>query len=319
MLKDLQIKDIGHFCSLGCDLSSRLNLICGEKESGKSLLLNSLWWALTGIWPNEANPHVSSGRKAIPYEYTQSPQITLTSNNGSALKATYVRKQQEWSIQSGLTNNCIVLYAMSQNCFALYDPIKKELKGNSVLVMTPENVFDGVKSKDGKTFCEGLIQDWSGWQKGNDDNYTRLKSKLLNMGMRTGPLTRISIEDIRDFPTFYTSNKSGKKDYTPVVFASTHAQRLLFMAYLATWLVKENTIAANFGGCKASKKIIFLVDDIGLNFSYFLKFSIINRLFRLFDGLDVSIIATAANSEAFFDSSKNTVEKEYTTTHLDNC
>src|SRR5687767_1335534 len=51
MLESLHLKNVGPAPEMKMELAPRLNLITGDNGLGKTLLLDSAWWALTRTWP----------------------------------------------------------------------------------------------------------------------------------------------------------------------------------------------------------------------------------------------------------------------------
>jgi hypothetical protein len=130
------------------------------------------------------------------------------------------------------TNPGLVLYAMTDGSFAVWDPHRNYWKSQEdfdsqirrlAYVFTPNEVWDGLNSPDGTCICNGLIRDWAGWQKENGASFSYLKKVLEVLSpspeelLRPGDLTRISLDDVRDIPTI----RMPYGQDVPVLYASS--------------------------------------------------------------------------------------------------
>lgn len=53
MLKSLELHAVGPAPHLGpIEFAERLNLLTGDNGLGKTFILDTAWWALTGTWPD---------------------------------------------------------------------------------------------------------------------------------------------------------------------------------------------------------------------------------------------------------------------------
>ncbi len=147
--------------------------------------------------------------------------------------------------------NGIVLYAMPDGSFGLWDSIRNngktaDKKRPSAYIFSPEELWHGLKSEEGATLCNGLILDWALWQKENNHSFERLQKTLCFLSaskdeqLTIGELTRISLEDVRDMPTI----KMPYGEEVPVVCASSAIKRVLSLAYLLVWALIEHEKAS---------------------------------------------------------------------------
>lgn len=281
MLHQLQLTNVGPAASLELELGGRLNLITGDNGLGKSFLLDAAWFALTRRWPQQLNPQITSGLIARPIDRRLDATIAfsvdgVTSAAPLHYTSRYVLDDQDWVGPSGRpVNPGMVLYAMADGSFAVWDPARNYWKqrGNrdvqeriSGYVFAPRDIWDGLENPiPGKgRLCNGLIDDWASWQRENGQPFTLLKQVLQGLApneqdaLEPGELVRISLDDARDYPTIRTSY--GQQ--VPVVQASSGVRRILALAYLLVWTWQEHQRAAELLGQQLTPRLIFLIDEV---------------------------------------------------------
>jgi hypothetical protein len=268
MLEYLHLKNVGPAPEMRMELAERLNLITGDNGLGKSFLLDIAWWTLTRTWvgyPARPNP----GAKEAA-----SIGFAFESKSGRReYVSEFDRKQQEWKGKVGRpANPGLVLYAQVDGGFAVWDPARnywRTVRGQEVqdrppaYVFSPNEVWDGLE-RDGATLCNGLIRDWASWQKEKGTPFELLKAALQVMSpsagepLVPGPLTRISLDDVRDMPTL----RMPYGEDTPIVQASAGMRRITALVYLLVWAWEEHQRAAALLGQEPSQQVIFLVDEL---------------------------------------------------------
>jgi hypothetical protein len=255
---------------------SRLNMVTGDNGLGKSFLLDSAWWALTRKWPAEINTGLVGGKKAIPYaNKSASIEFSFTSKTGSEIyTSSFDRESQAWTGRSGRpANPGLILYAMADGSFALWDPDRNYWKKKGSIdvqdrppayVFTPDQVWNGLGGEKGTMVCNGLIQDWAGWQKENGRAFKTLCAVLTTLSanetecLNPGELTRISLDDVRDMPTLRLSYGQS----VPVVHASAGMRRIIALAYFMVWAWEEHQKAVQILGTAPIEQMVFLIDEI---------------------------------------------------------
>ncbi len=277
MLNYLKLKNIGPAPEFYIpQFGSRLNLITGDNGLGKSFLLDSAWWALTRKWPAEINPSLVGGKKAIPYgKGTACIEFSFTAKTGSEVyTSSFDRESQAWTGRSGRpANPGLILYAMADGSFALWDPARNYWKKKGSIdvqdrppayVFTPDQVWNGLGGEKGTMVCNGLIQDWAGWQKENGRAFKTLCAVLTTLSANEserlipGELTRISLDDVRDMPTLSLSYGQS----VPVVHASAGMRRIIALAYFMVWAWEEHQKAVQILGTAPIEQMVFLIDEI---------------------------------------------------------
>ncbi len=276
MLKHLKMTNVGPSPSMELDLGERLNLMTGDNGLGKSFLLDIAWWSLTRKWPAEINPKLTAGKKALPAgpgDATISFSFTGKSKKES-YESSYLRKEQAWAGRPGRpTNPGLVLYAMADGSFAVWDPARNYWRTQDGLdvqdrrpayVFSPNEVWDGLPASDGTWLCNGLIRDWAGWQKEKGQPFKYLKDvlKVLSPSSREtlqpGELTRISLDDVRDMPTIRMPYNLD----VAVVHASSGMRRIIALAYFLVWAWDEHQKAAKQLQEPSTNQIVFLIDEV---------------------------------------------------------
>ena len=282
MLKRLELRNVGPAPALAIDFGGRLNLLTGDNGLGKSFLLDVGWWAMTRRWPAEVNPGIAAGMPVLPAgpgEASITFSITGTTSTVENHTSRYRPEEQSWVGRPRAANPGLVLYAMSDGTFAVWDPARNDWRkprGRQVFgreavaerpgayVFSPLEVWNG-REEQGTWLCNGLIRDWAGWQKENGAAYRRLVALLDHLTRSTsggrlvpGPLTRISIDDQRDMPT---SRMPYLAD-VPVVHASSAVRRIIALAYFLVWAWEEHRRAARLRQVEETDQIALFIDEI---------------------------------------------------------
>lgn len=275
MLKKLKLSNVGPAAAMELEFGQRLNLITGDNGLGKSFLLDIAWWAITGNWPAEANPALTSGRQALPKDPTTAAYLgfTLMSDTlGHIHQGSFIRAEQSWqrSIQKAVKG--LVFYVMPDGSFAVWDAARNALPMQqhtghgmpSAYVFSPKQVWDGLQRDDGTWLCNGLIRDWASWQKEKGTAFEKLCAVLKALSPSEkeqfvpGELTRISLTDVRDMPTL----KMPYGTSTPVVHASSGIKRIIALAYFLVWCWEEHQKARNLMGQEPDNQVLMLIDEV---------------------------------------------------------
>ncbi|GHT19070.1 hypothetical protein FACS1894189_7640 [Planctomycetales bacterium] len=277
MLKTLTLKNVGPNAEMPpFEFGERLNILTGDNGLGKSFLLDIIWWTLTKTFPADINPLLTGGRVALPIKGKKGE---ITANFSTKSKKIYSftspfdSKKQSWIVPQGRpANPGIVLYAMSDGSFAVWDPARNywetssrttERSHREPYIFSPKEIWDGLNDKDGTSLCNGIIRDWASWQKEKDVDFRNLETLLEWLSpsgetIRPGELTRISLKDVRDMPTLQMPYQQD----VPVVHTSSGMRRVIALAYALLWVWKEHRIAAHLIGEQPSNQVIFLIDEI---------------------------------------------------------
>lgn len=231
-------------------LGARLSLITGDNSTGKSVVLDALWWALTASWLH--------GRPVLPDRAVNGKaKIGLRFSDGVDHHARFDPKQEAWQRPEGWTpTDAVVVYARIDGGFSIFDP----LRGVTIHLST-EEVFEG-QQLDGAKSCNGLIADLPQWQSRLRRLHDAMNAVLAHLSpdgepLALGDVVRVSIRDSRDFPTV-------KLPYgdVPVTQVSAAVRRILGLAYVLLWAWHEHQEAAHLTQEKTARSVVLLADEI---------------------------------------------------------
>jgi len=319
---------VGPAPAMTLDFGKRLNLITGDNGLGKSFLLDIIFWAMTRRWPGEVNKRLTSGRVALPRP-SELGEISFSFAGKTATEqysSRFDRQTQSWTGRPGRpANPGLVLYAMADGSFALWDPARNYWLTQSgadvqerrpAYVFSPQDVWDGLVDETG-IFCNGLIRDVANWQReqGSAWHYFQYVLNKLSPSaderLFMGKLTRISLDDARDMPTL--AMPYGQD--VPVVHASAGMRRILALAYLLVWAWEEHIKASELLARPSSNEVVFLVDEIESHLHPKWQFAVVQSLLDvvkdLSDEASVQLIVVThspqvmASVEPVFDASQD--------------
>lgn len=275
MLKELKLTHVGPAPSMELEFGERLNLITGDNGLGKSFLLDIAWWSMTRKWPAELNSSLTVGKKVRPHA-KQKGEISFCFSGKSRDEryiSNYQPREEAWTGRSGRpANPGLVLYAMSDGSFSVWDPARNYWQTKNdvdvqerrpAFVFSSSEVWDGLVD-DGSVLCNGLIQDWATWQKEDGEAFKLLKSvlKVLSPSAREamlpGKLGKLSLDDVRDIPTITMPYKQD----VLVLHASSGMKRVMALAYFLVWAWLEHRKAADHLGEDPTHQVVFLIDEV---------------------------------------------------------
>ena len=100
MLEYLELDNVGPAPRMKVEFAPRVNIITGDNGLGKSFLLDTAWWALTGAWPAEVNRRMTSGLPARPRDKGQEARILWRTRYGDGVVESglrYSRTEEAWT------------------------------------------------------------------------------------------------------------------------------------------------------------------------------------------------------------------------------
>ncbi|MDR3228030.1 MAG: AAA family ATPase [Puniceicoccales bacterium] len=305
MIKNLKLTGVGPAPTMELEFGERLNIITGDNGLGKSFLLDTIWWALTRKWPSEVNKSLVSGKKARPQSNAENKSIEFlfdgkTPDKAESYESSWLPREEAWSGRPGRpANPGLVLYAMSDGSFAVWDPARNYWKTQNRIdvqdrppayVFAPAQIWDGLPStiKSDESFCEGLIRDWRAWQGEKNESFELLKHVLKELSpsagepLEPGELTRISKDDARDLPTI----RMPYQQDVPIIHASAGMRRIIALAYCLVWAWQEHKEAAKLNEEEPANQIIFLIDEIEAHLHPTWQSSILPAMSKVFEVLN---------------------------------
>lgn len=277
MIKQLELNKVGPAPKLHIDFADRLNVITGDNGLGKSFILDCVWWAMTKKWPAQINKKNLSGNKALPGrpdEASISYTVDGKTKKGLSCTSTFDVYAQEWTSPKGRPlNPGLVLYAMVDGSFAVWDPARNYWKESAetterppAYVFSSQEVWNGmtISPDDDRWLCNGIIRDWASWQKEEGEAWQLLRGVLEEISprgeiMRPGRLTRIDLDDARDMPTVIMPYGAE----VPIVHLSSAMKRMIALSYCLVWAWMEHKAASEkVLHQPPTDSVTFLVDEI---------------------------------------------------------
>ena len=337
MLESLELENVGPAPRMKLDLAPRMNLLTGDNGLGKSFLLDVAWWTLTRRWPRDVNRRMTTGFPARPHDPEKAAIIRFRGRGRSGKsvehESSYSRPNEAWVRNRARPwRPGLVVYAHADGSFSVWDPARNYYRKpqpdtdgrepRPAYVFTETEVWDGLRVGMGGRpvpVCNGLLYDWSSWQREGSDNARAMASALKALSpegdgddaIEAGPLVRLSIDDARDVPTLRTTYAGP----VPVLHASSGVRRACTLAYMVTWAWSEHRIAAHQAGETPSRQAIVLFDEVEGHLHPRWQRSILKALRDvgrvLFNGADLQLLVTThsplvlASAEPWFDPAKD--------------
>ncbi|MDQ1350327.1 MAG: hypothetical protein QG657_628 [Acidobacteriota bacterium] len=295
ILAFLGLAEVGPVKDLSFEPGRRLNIITGNNGYGKTFLMECIWWALAGVWPNK--PILpKTGHK----ENEAKINFQLTSKSGSKGNIetiTYDDKKEEWPrTGESINTSGLVIYARIDGSFTVWDPVRGEIKPpggfsqkeSPQIFNHPDTVLNGLKEKSGageRSLCNGLVADWVNWQNINKEPFILLKKILETFSCsEQEPLTPVPPVripgDSRPIPAL-------KYPYgnVPIVQVASSVRRMVSLAYLIINTWDEHKRACE-GKCDTYKNMVVMIDELECHLHPQWQRTIVPSLLELSANLD---------------------------------
>lgn len=325
MLKSLELHAVGPAPHLGpIEFAERLNLLTGDNGLGKTFILDTAWWDLTGTWPDRpAWPHESSGPED-PARITASVSGKTTA---STSPSAFDYRSQTWPLSAGRPPNPgLVLYFRVDGQFSLWDPSQHYWRRNKVLGVDAPNrpdalhlaageVWNAIPAENGKIICRGLIEDWVSWQQTQGPEFSHLMGvvqALSPMAVKTAAPRQVWIDDRRKHPCLAFSYGE-----IPVTLTSAGMKRVLALAYLLVWAWQAHQQAAELIRQPTERRIVILFDEPETHLHPQWQRRLLPALMRAIEGLEkdlsVQLLVSThsplvlASAESIFDPSRDAI------------
>ncbi len=257
----LETRGVGPANSFVLEPADRLSLITGDNGLGKSFLLETAWWALTGTWadlPAYPSPTQKYSKVEISFaiegEQAQAQRRSIQ----------FDWRSISWPQPRSPTVSGLVVYARVDGSFAVWDPARQTISTtegsrSSKVSFSNADVWNGLSGR-----IEGLVRDWIRWQNSSSTGpqfeiFRKVLSKLSppDLGVMTPGMPVRIPNDPRDIPTLV--HPYGE---TPIVYASAGVRRVVTLAYLIVWAWHEHTVAASMGQIVPQRRMVVLVDEL---------------------------------------------------------
>lgn len=280
MLESVHLKNVGPAPEIKMELAPRLNLITGDNGLGKTLLLDSAWWALTRTWP------VTWGGKGLVADKVDA-EIAWTERYGEVAVTTkskydfddsvWKTTEQAQQLRHDRLEGGLVVYMRVDGGISVHDPLRagedfrqpfgQDAWGRSNAFQFREaEIWDGLELRGGdkaNRICEGLVRDVVRWAVEADSaEFERLAELVEQLAGEeqfrlTHKVGRVYIDDARDFPFL-----KGPTGELPAVYAPAGLRRIFGLAYLVVWAWREHKIAASLKKRPPNNSLMLLVDEV---------------------------------------------------------
>ena len=148
MIEYLELDNVGPAPRMKIEFAPRVNLITGDNGLGKSFLLDTAWWALTGAWPAEVNRRMTSGLPARPRDPKKRSTIWshLRGVDGTFKSGVgYSREEEAWTPRVFERILGLVVYAHADGSFSVWDTVRNYPERRPPYVFTETEVWDGLR------------------------------------------------------------------------------------------------------------------------------------------------------------------------------
>jgi hypothetical protein len=271
ILAYLKLQNTGHITQLVFEPLPRLNIVTGDNSFGKTLLLECVWWALTGNWPKF---QVFPNEKTYGNEAGISFQLRAKSGVKGNLKTVmFDYDKYQWpGNPEGTNSSSLVIYARADGSFGLWDPVKSKIPPppgfeipESPIIFDKWDVFNGITEKrEGKMdrkICAGMLSHWINWQDKPDlsfDLFTKILKILSSISQE--PLTPSKPFSIPGYDQPIPSLKYSYGD-VPITHAASSVQRIISMVYLVVWMWKEHKTICEQTRKSTYKNMVIIIDE----------------------------------------------------------
>lgn len=210
----LILNNVGCFDKKEIKFRDKLNLIVGNNYSGKSLVLDALFYSLTGVFPNIINENVSSGFRLSQKDPKKESNVLFYVGE-EEFEYQYSKIFDVWKQMKEKTpDNGIIIYAMQDGSFVLWDSLinaSKKCKNretNSPLVLTDKNILAGVDKK-----FIGVFNKVTDWKKNFNQEYVEEFESLLNLifidsKIKVEQSRRINVLECTEYPVISVNGNS---------------------------------------------------------------------------------------------------------------
>ncbi len=269
----LGLREIGPATAFHYQPSDRLNIITGDNSLGKTFILESIWWALTGGWlglPVLPRKNVPKNKPLISF------RIRTMGGKDRRYEAKYNWDRQGWvSPKNREFLPGLVIYARYDGSFAVWDPARTyQVEGfglvppKGYIFLSNTEIWEGLpKEGDGgrtQWVCNGLLRDWVTWQTSVRfaDHFASLVACLKTLSPDPleplGPAepTRLPL-DSREIPTLMLPYGE-----VPVLHTSAGIQRVIGLCYIMVWAWHEHLMHSEMIRRPPQRRLVLLIDEV---------------------------------------------------------
>lgn len=270
-VKEIEFREVGPAGQLVYQPNKRLNLVTGDNSLGKTFLLDSVWWAITGHWIDyPAAPRINVRRSL--------PAIKVTydaSGRNPARTARYRWKRQAWETFRKLDSVvALSIYARHDGSFVVWDAISGiNREGGAAttehLVLDRDSLWHGKRIRDDSigltSICNGLLHDWVSWQT-RGSRYGDIFGAFLKCLEVLSPPggQKLEVDEPMALPGNEQEIPALTMEYgpVPIVHASAGVKRVIGLSYVLIWAWFRHQRNARLAGIDPFDQMILVVDEI---------------------------------------------------------
>ena len=277
MLISFKNVNVGPMADRELKFAPHLNVFTGDNSLGKSFLLDMLWFGLTRQWPHDLNPKVDGGFPARPREIRDPAKLTfdfktMTGRHPDPLEFSFRRGWGVWKTGKGRkAQPGLVVYAMSDGSFAVWDPIRNYWSNPSeegqqarppAYVLARSELWPSAP-RERSEYCKGVIEGWASWQNDKDERLFKLLKEMVcalipeKDGIEIGEVEKVPDDEGGNQPTLRFPYGTIRLQY-----ASSAVRRMASLAYVLVWAISQHLDAARNRGMDTTHNVILLFDEI---------------------------------------------------------
>lgn len=273
-LRHLELRAIGPATRFVYEPAERLNIITGDNSSGKTFLLECIWWALTGEWmDNSISPRRDVAKTTPRITYS----VGALGGRPQSFASTYNWDTQEWSLPpKRATLAGLVVYARYDGSFAVWDPVRTPvaLPSQTGSLEQPkvgvffdrDDIWYGLQTPGRRDWiCNGLLRDWVTWQTSGrryEDRWSAFIASLRRLSpsgetLETGEPVKLLVSGDLEIPTIRLSYGE-----VPILHASAGIQRTVALAYILVWAWFRHIENSKLVRRDPQRRIVLIIDEV---------------------------------------------------------
>lgn len=270
MFEYIRFENVGPAAKLNVTFNEKYNLVVGANGSGKTVVLDAIWWALTNTWAKSAiMPHMPPAEASIEYRYRSNEFTVAGQMIADYHISLFDRRSESWSGNNHrrITPD-IIIYAFNHGGFSV------SIKGKSCILKGPFYVYGGFGCQ-----FEGMVRDLVSWKMEDGEKICKFKKILDHLsGLSLGDRCRVSLTDARWHPTIKID---GIGD-VPITQVSSGIYHITALSYIMTWAWYEHMAMCAFAGENTyPSEVVIMIDDIDAHLYVEWKASILENLVKV--------------------------------------
>lgn len=287
------LENVGPADRLELSFAPRVNLFTGDNGLGKSFLLEVAWWALIGTWPGKP-AMARSDHAAGVLQYRRGEEASPFRQVIGKRPAR--REKPAVEVDVGIfiaANGDATLHVNGGDpVIAIHDSRNdiESFGGTTSVGVQSNEVFDGMRQPSKRKSFQGLIAEWVPWQYKKDSDFDVFRNLIEQLSperepIRLGEPKRIDARDGRLIPCLILPYGD-----VPITHASAGMRRIVALAYLMVWAVREHRFLS---GNRSSKPInlALFIDEIEAHLHPAWQRLILPALMKALEALPVPVKA----------------------------